>query len=267
MGFAASQARLLLLTARKSDLEFRAQQITNAEMMLAMQSETIANEYSRKLSNQTIKLINGGAEQTMSYANLAAAGYTVMEYKDGDWKKMTGATTGSGSSYIINDAALQAALDSGTLTEDQISVIKTQVGVDCAEADWTGTIKIGDVDIDLSPYYTKVENSANIFTAGEDLGPTILEGLNRNSIKILDASGQEVSVHNGTGFAVRYYTDDDEAADAEYRSKTAALQVKEKRLQMDLQQVEAQQKACENEIESVKKVMDKNIEKTFKVFS
>ena len=36
---------------------------------------------------------------------------------------------------------------------------------------------------------------------------------------------------------------------------------------MDLQQIEAQQKACESEMDSVKKVMDKNIEKTFKVFS
>lgn len=34
MGLAASQARLLLLTARKSDLEYRAQQITNTEMVL-----------------------------------------------------------------------------------------------------------------------------------------------------------------------------------------------------------------------------------------
>ena len=55
MGFAASQARLLLLTARKSDLEFRAQQITNSEMLLAMQTEEIAREYSNKLSNQTLK--------------------------------------------------------------------------------------------------------------------------------------------------------------------------------------------------------------------
>ena len=58
MGLASSQARLLLLTARKSDLEFRAQQITNSEMILAMQTEEVAREYSLKLSNQTLKYIN-----------------------------------------------------------------------------------------------------------------------------------------------------------------------------------------------------------------
>ena len=66
---------------------------------------------------------------------------------------------------------------------------------------------------------------------------------------------------------VGYDTSDDAEADAVYRQKTAALQVKEKRLQMELQQIEAQQKACESELDSVKKIMDKNIERTFKVFS
>ena len=65
----------------------------------------------------------------------------------------------------------------------------------------------------------------------------------------------------------RIYTDDDARAEAEYNTKTASIQVKEKRLQNDLQQVETQQKACDTEIDSVKKVMEKNIERTFKVFS
>ena len=53
MGMSASQARLLLLTARKSDLEYRAQQITNAEMILAMQTETVAREYSIKINDRS----------------------------------------------------------------------------------------------------------------------------------------------------------------------------------------------------------------------
>lgn len=55
MGMAASQARLLTLTARKSDLEFRAQQITNSEMILAMQTEVAAKEYSNASQIQNIK--------------------------------------------------------------------------------------------------------------------------------------------------------------------------------------------------------------------
>ena len=58
MGLAASQARLLLLTARKNDLEYRAQQITNSQMTLAMQTEQVAREYSIKISNQALFFID-----------------------------------------------------------------------------------------------------------------------------------------------------------------------------------------------------------------
>ena len=52
MGLAASQCRLLLLTARLHDTEYRAQMISQRRMALAMQTEQIANDYSRKLNNR-----------------------------------------------------------------------------------------------------------------------------------------------------------------------------------------------------------------------
>lgn len=57
MGLAASQARLLVLTARKSDLEFRAQNITNRKLLLSAQTEQIAMDYSRALSNKQMRFI------------------------------------------------------------------------------------------------------------------------------------------------------------------------------------------------------------------
>ena len=60
MGLCASQARLLMLTARKSDLEFRRMQITNAKQILAMQTEEIAMERSEKTSNMEYRNIQTG---------------------------------------------------------------------------------------------------------------------------------------------------------------------------------------------------------------
>ena len=57
MGLAASQARLLVLTARKSDLEFRAQNITNRKLLLSAQTEQIAMDYSRALSNKQMRFV------------------------------------------------------------------------------------------------------------------------------------------------------------------------------------------------------------------
>lgn len=55
MGIAASQCRLLLLTARKSDLELRAQMITQRKIMLATQQEEIANNYTLAHRNRMLK--------------------------------------------------------------------------------------------------------------------------------------------------------------------------------------------------------------------
>ncbi len=209
MGLASSQARLLLLTSRKSDLEFRAQQITNSTMILAMQTEEVAREYSLKLSNQTLKYINASDS---SEIEISASTLSDLSAKNG-------------------------------------SKMKLQVRIGGKWEDWN-----------------EDSGSTNNYT-----GPMILEGINAGTMRIVYAEGsdegKEVDAINGTKFSVSYDTKDDATADAEYRRKTAALQIKEKRLQMDLTQIETQQKACETEMDSVKKIIDKSIERTFKVFS
>ncbi len=208
MGLAASQARLLLLTARKSDLELRAQQITNTEMILAMQTEKIATEYSNKLSNKvTMQQVSTNQNDAtlsqsviMTYDQLVAAGYSVK------W------ATGEDFDNISN-------VDE----EGNVTYVST--------ADLQNLIKRGDLIICSA-------------TTGEEIGTT----------------GSSV-------FYDTYYTEDDDAATAEYESKMAEIQTKEKKLQIDLNQIENQQKACDTEIDSVKKVIEKNIERTFKTFA
>ncbi|MBR2068315.1 MAG: hypothetical protein IJ877_01005 [Candidatus Gastranaerophilales bacterium] len=56
MGLSASQGRMLLLTARKSDLEFRAQQISQRRLILSQQLEEIAMEYEEATSNRQMKI-------------------------------------------------------------------------------------------------------------------------------------------------------------------------------------------------------------------
>ena len=54
MGLAASQGRMLLLTARKSDLEYRAQQISQTRLLLSQSLEDISAEYERKTTNKKL---------------------------------------------------------------------------------------------------------------------------------------------------------------------------------------------------------------------
>ena len=238
MGFAASQARLLLLTSRKSDLEFRAQQITNAEMILAMQTEEIAREYSMKLSNQTIRYQSGdGNLVTLTAANFnGLTGYILQENygtpENPDWQNWQYNET---KSYIDKDGKYYTADEYNAYSQAERDRLQIQ----------------------------EVRSQGSNFS-----GQELIHGLNSGKFQVVDDKGEVVDFINANmNTVVGYDTSDDAEADAVYRQKTAALQVKEKRLQMELQQVEAQQKACESELDSVKKIMDKNIERTFKVFS
>ena len=238
MGFAASQARLLLLTSRKSDLEFRAQQITNAEMILAMQTEEIAREYSMKLSNQTIRYQSGdGNLVTLTAANFSAlTGFTLQE------------------NY--------GTPDNPNWQNWQLNETKTYIDKNGQEYDAAAYNALSQTERDKLQIQ-EVRSQGSNFS-----GQELIHGLNNGRFQVVNDKGEVVDfINSNMNTVVGYDTSDDAAADAEYRQKTAALQVKEKRLQMELQQIEAQQKACESELDSVKKIMDKNIERTLKVFS
>jgi hypothetical protein len=71
MGLAASQGRMLTLTGRKSDLEYRAQIISNRRLMLAMQTSELAENYSKALNNRVLNVKADGQELPMSVGNLS----------------------------------------------------------------------------------------------------------------------------------------------------------------------------------------------------
>ena len=246
MGLAASQARLLLLTARKSDLEYRAQQITNTEMILAMQTEQIAREYSLKISNQAVFYQDPSGEQLstcLSASTLLAMGagnYKILEYSDGnwfEWRSDSANNTTTERLYTNDEGKTISEAIWETLPEDEKATYHA-----------SGTAQ-----------YTPANNDYNALE--------LLECLQNGTLKIVNAAGEDVTLSGNNNFYTGYYTDDDAAAEAEYQTKTASIQVKEKRLQNELNQIETQQKACDQEIDSVKKIIEKNIERTFKVFS
>lgn len=262
MGLAASQARLLLLTARKSDLEYRAQCITNTEMILAMQTEAVARKYSQKISNQALFFLNKetNTQQVLDSTNflnmVANQGYYLKQYAytDAEGKAQYADYVPEGSviTYLFtpqedvmnNDGSIKYAKgQTYNITADEKNSLPEALQTYCR------------IDHENSSYNDSYDPIA------------LLEGINSGMLKIFNPDGTEISLSGNTGFTESYYTDDDAEAEAEYKRETAAIQVKEKRLQNDLQQVESQQKACETEIDSVKKVIEKNIEKTFKVFS
>jgi hypothetical protein len=64
-----------------------------------------------------------------------------------------------------------------------------------------------------------------------------------------------------------YDTSDDAAAEAEYEADMMEIQRRDKVLELRLEEVETEQNSVETELESVKKVIDENVENSFKTFA
>ena len=65
MGMSASQARLLFISSRMNDIEFKSQQISNQKIRLADDSEKVATKYSDAL-NKTRLMVNNPIDQSQS---------------------------------------------------------------------------------------------------------------------------------------------------------------------------------------------------------
>lgn len=90
MGLAASQCRLLNLTSRLSDLELRAQTISNSKIRLAMDSEEASTEYSDALNKEKLSI----------YAGSDANGDKI--YKDLTYDNLTGVNSPLLSQYGLS---------------------------------------------------------------------------------------------------------------------------------------------------------------------
>ena len=87
MGMSASQARLLSITARINDVEYKSQQISNTKLRLADESEQVANDYTRALNKQkfTYQTFENGAMKMkdVDSSSVKLAGYTLESTKAG----------------------------------------------------------------------------------------------------------------------------------------------------------------------------------------
>ena len=92
MGLAASQARLLSLTARMHDIEYKAQKLEAQKLQMANKSQQVYNEYEDALNEQKIQYKIIGADGSASY-------------KDATVKDLVTATGEAKSDYIMHNIA------------------------------------------------------------------------------------------------------------------------------------------------------------------
>lgn len=257
MGLASSQARLLLLTARKSDLEYRSQMISQRKIMLAMETEQLATDYTRALSKTRLTFVfdtDASTGQTMTedltYAGLTAQNTT----RIGNFI----VTDSQGRMVVPTDSNNQVVLPSGfQLVTDangkQYAYYKGQDGVVNQSTDQRFEVNVCNDVLNADVFQNALKN-----------GGLYLEKLNTTTDQYESKSWQSLDVIQD-----KMDTSDSSVAIAQsqYEAKSLTIQNQDKMLDLELKQIETQHKAIETEYDSVKKVIDKNIEVSYKIFA
>lgn len=286
MGLAASQGRMLLLTARKSDLEFRAQQISQKRLILAQQLEEISTEYETATSNRQMKI-----KLYSTDANGAAKTDTTLNLT---YKRLISGAVGKAGSGINKSKG------AGTDTADAYETLIPYRLVDAS-----GAIVVSDKgEIPDADNYTqgadglwRKKNDANAQVYKVDGNLKTSTKLNQNNTVeepnylqdclrygkyliqqgVVDEDAEEGAegginvwknvTWDGISFIQdSYYQEDDDVAKAKYDRLQAQVQAQDKKLELELDNVETQRNAVQTEMDSVDKVMEENIEKTFNAF-
>ena len=283
MGLASSQARLLLLTAQKSDLEYRAQMINQRKLALSTKTQALAERFSRAMNNRKLTFgIFGSSAQTrvdLSYAQLRAE-------------------NGNTGAYLVNDKYGKYVVRNQA---DALNVFKCLSGIDLTaedikkeqakvpgtkgntEADPTAAATNNTTSEAYKAYQNFLANNCNLTYYNNNKDQATLldnnkffqDSLRDGSLFIQQLTADEngLNQYATTSYSSintiydEYDTSDDAAAQAEYESQAAILANQDKLMDLELQQIQTKHKAVETEYDSVKKVIEKNIEVSFKIFS
>ena len=345
MGMAASQARFLGLTARKTNLEYEGQQINQQRTALSNQS---ANYYNDLLGmsvpvppsvdnyTKTVYSFEDGALTNTITSMIANpnGSYTVSYLRQwvDDFSAVSAATsviTRNGGNYFIGATQLRVMSDAGTKPND--TIIKNDPYLSTLEddqldglmeeekayiellndkynggqdADWYVRYVQDTTTGEWTPFFYKVQDVNNAQysdTNGASLSniPCYTIGSEQKqeevkavadckvekdstgryiSISIPDANGQLITYALTTSTTTDQAAYDDAMNQYEYEkyqydqaideinAKIEIVQAEDKNLELRLKQLDTEQDAISTEMDAVSKVIEKNVESTFKTF-
>ena len=339
MGMAASQARFLNLTARKSNVEYQGQQVNQARTVLANESANLYNEMANltvptppiqtDFSKMGYALTDINNNQVIiedwnvnpNYVETAAAG-TPESYKyiaDIQYQKQTknlnktsatinsyNSATGTLNSvqpadsksesfneilkqyneknnvnYNANDFVFimpDNTNNAATVGQNAYYALKSELaaGAQHDVALYSLSLNYDDVKAQMYANFTS-PSSAGRFSQ-VDFGKMITHDTNQNEIVIDDNNG--LKGNHTLGLANLYDDSEYEQSYQDYlyqkdlyekkvqelNAKTAKIQQQDKTLELKLKQLDTEQEALTQEMEAVKAVIQKNVEKTFNTF-
>lgn len=292
MGLAASQARLLSLTARMHDIEYKAQKLEAQKLQMANKSTQVYNEYEAALNEEKIQYKIIGADGSAAY-------------RDATVKALVTATGEAKSDYIMHNIATNqmyctyaqieaytAAATAGTDEEKAIAFAKA-MGDELGESASYHTLfkemqqcvekHGGDatkafIAVDIASTETDTDKKKYAPTTDIEVqfsNPTYLTNMiNEGFIVLHKMTGDNITgaadeVNVATDASLQQVSDETKLkkAEAKYEADMAKINAKDKKFDTDIAALEQERNAIKTEIDTLKTVAKDNVERTFKLFS
>lgn len=261
MGLSASQSRMLSLTSRLSDLEFSAQSISNCKIRLADSSAAASKDYQAALDKHKLTVMGGDGS---TYIDATARNLTSYQgvsttdkqrfLKDGNGRVIV--ATATGTAYTNAGGVLATFLTNmGCGTDTSKTAYYTNVFNEIKSNG--GNVQSNDNMNDPEWLYNQL-STGNIFLSEWD------------SEAGADGKGDFVNVSWSSGdatLATKSDNTDTAKAEAEYEATMAQIESKDNKFDLELKAIDTEHQAIQTEMDSVKKVIDKNIERSFKIFN
>ena len=282
MGLSASQGRLLLLTARQNDLEYQAQQISQQRLALSAKLNDVSEEYETATSNRQMLITLASSSDSSSSVSLNLT-YARLVSGTASMGSCLAQVDGVNTSDYSNSTCYRLTDGNGAIVVSDVSEIPDGDISQISTNKYTCTYVTGyytDTDEETGeeetyPLYTTdtyivdtaLKNTSGINYLQDCLrnGKYLIEKYDSSSSDS-DEAWSEVSWDATSNITDQYYEDDDAAAKAKYDRLSNQIQTQDKKLQLELDNIETQRDAVKTERESVQTVITDNIEKTFDTF-
>lgn len=244
MGLSASQARLLNLTARMHDIEYKAQNLEAQKLQMANESQQVYSEYETALNKTKIQQKDINQDGSIFFKDVTATylkeeGYS-FEIAVGDSK---------GKVYKEMSDAITELKTKKNITDDGTFTGTNEQVTNFINEGYIVLVKVVDKD------NKRVEN----FTDGDLLKN--LQGTEATS------GSYEVNVATDTGLQEVTDEVDLKKAEAKYESDMRKINNKDAKFDTDLAALESERNAIKTEMETLKSVAKDNVDRTYKLFS
>ena len=297
MGLASSQARLLNLTSRMHQIEYKAAKLEAEKLQMANESDRVYNEYLDALEKTKVqhkKLTTDGSVTYVdlnSYAEFNAAGFALVHnnktyesnfptYRgdDNNYYKVSpdprvatsvsvpsslattfGITT-AGSYYLYINAETGATSYSTTQT---VTFTNYTTQVDAGWDRLLQDLNLEDVHSnDFETVLTNIIQSGEVTIVAKDMVNNVFYQPTDQEFHLF-----ETSIATNTNLQEVKDESELRRAEAKYEADMRKIDNKERKYDADLATFDNERNAIKQEMDTLKSVAKENVERTFKIFS